>query len=211
MCVIIHTAKKRLLKRSELTTAMNNNKSGFFLAELLPKGRRNMIRTLDMQKAIGFWEKIPDDSEVVMHFRVPSRGCTSESNVHGWEDSGILFCHNRTFHSLGGVMREENWAGTDSEYFFRRLFMPLYKSMGGRGVAYKDGKLCAPLDRMVRAVCGDYNKVMMVMPDNKVLHYGLWEGETDRDGFKASNRSYLPEPVRTGLLSRLRSWFTSRN
>jgi len=207
MCILIHTAKKNMLSKPELQQAMKKNSSGFFIAELLPKGKRNVLRTMSRYEAENFWEKIPDEANVVMHFRVPSRGGYSLENVHGWERDRILFGHNRTLFNLIPLMEEDKWTKTDSEYFFRKMFIPLYSKLGGHGRAYKDGKMCPMLDHFVRAVCGDYNKFMFVMPDNAVLKFGDWEGNDEsRPGFFASNMSYKDMDNST-FFGRIKDWF----
>jgi hypothetical protein len=212
MCILIHTAKKELLKRSELQEAMRNNSSGFFIAELLPNKRRTVLRTLSSLEAQHFWDGIPDSSEVVMHFRVPSRGATTIDNVHGWEKGGILFGHNKTLSNLFPSMDKDNWNGTDSEYFFRNVFMPVYKSFGKK--AYRNGYFNPAIDHMIRAICGDFNKFLFVMPDNKVLRYGKWEDEdATRPGFYASNASYKEKPEEKSdesqtFLQKLRTFFS---
>ena len=195
MCVIIHTKRKELLKKRELEEAMRSNSAGFFLAILKGDGTRRVLRTLDAKSAEDFWDSAPNDAEMVMHFRIPSRGDKNLENVHGWEEDGILFSHNMTLTVLDGVMRQDKWVNTDSEYFFRMVFMPLYRAFGA--AAYKDGRLCEPLDRVVRVVCGTSNRFCFVMPDNNALRYGDWVGDDPsrktpdgKPGFFASNMSY---------------------
>lgn len=195
MCVIIHTKRKELLKKRELAEAMRVNNAGFFLAALKPDGKREVLRTLDEKSATEFWENQPPDMEMVMHFRIPSRGDKNIGNVHGWEEDGILFCHNMTLTVLDGAMRRDKWTNTDSEYFFKMVFMPLYRAFGDK--AYENGQLCEPLDRVVRVICGGSNRFCFVMPDNNVLRYGDWTGNDPsrktpdgQPGFFASNTSY---------------------
>ena len=195
MCVIIHTKRKELLKKRELAEAMRTNSAGFFLAVLKEGGQRDVLRTMDEKEATKFWDDAPDDAEMVMHFRIPSRGDRGIQNVHGWEEDGILFSHNMTLSCLDDAMRKDDWKNTDSEYFFRMVFMPLYRAFGA--AAYKDGMLCEPLDRVTRIICGSGNRFCFVMPDNVVLKYGSWTGDDPsrktpdgQPGFFASNTSY---------------------
>jgi len=195
MCVIIHTKRKELLKKRELAEAMRANSAGFFLAVLKEGGKRDVLRTMDEKEATKFWDNAPNDAEMVMHFRIPSRGDCGIQNVHGWEENGILFSHNMTLSCLDDAMRKDDWKNTDSEYFFRMVFMPLYRAFGA--AAYKDGMLCEPLDRVTRIICGSGNRFCFVMPDNVVLRYGNWTGDDPlrktpdgNPGFFASNSSY---------------------
>ena len=194
MCILIHSRRKDLLKEKELRQAMRENSAGFFLVALYKDKPREVLRTLDEKEAIDFWKKIPDDVETAMHFRIPSRGQKSLDNVHGWEEDGILFGHNLTLCDLDDMMKRVKWEGTDSEFFFRKIFIPFYRGLGKD--AYKDGKFHPDLDNLVQFICGHRNRFMFVMPDNKVIRYGDWAGNDparkvgDEPGFFASNSSY---------------------
>ena len=194
MCVILHALKKKHVTKEEILQAMKANDAGFFMAALKPGGGRKSIRTLAQKEAVEFFDKeVGDDDAFVMHARIPSRGTKTLDNVHGWEEDGVMFAHNMTLSDLDDVMSEEKWNGTDSEFFFRKVFMPFYKTLGKD--AYRDGKFAEPLDRLVRIAVQGTNKFLFVMPDNGVLRYGNWVNEADRKegdeiAFWASNSSY---------------------
>ena len=193
MCVICAAAKKRHMKREEVLEAIRHNSAGFF-GFTVHDGARRTIRTLDDKAFMKFFDEVvEDDDPWVMHARIPSRGEKSLDNVHGWEEDGIIFCHNMTISSIDGMMRDAKWENTDSEFFFRHIFMPFYRGCGEK--AYEDGKFCQDLDNIVRYFCGTMNKFMFIMPDNRLVTYGGWVTEKDRleDGkpaFIASNASY---------------------
>lgn len=194
MCVILHALKKKHMRRPEIVEAMRANSSGFAMFALRPNGTRESIRTLDEKELLDFFDKkVKDDDEVAMHARIPSRGEKNLANVHGWEEDGVVFMHNMTITAIDDLMREDKWEGTDSEYFFRSMFMPLYRRWGSD--AYKDGKLDPYLDKMVRFFVGHSNKFLFIMPDNRVLRYGNWVSEPSRKegdqvAFFASNSTY---------------------
>lgn len=196
MCVILHGLRKRHVRRAEVEEAMRANGAGFWMAALRPDGTRDSIRTLDAAEALKFFDdRVGDEDAFVMHARIPSRGDKCLANVHGWEENGVVFAHNMTFTSLDGAMRDEKWDGTDSEFFFRRVFMPAYRALGAG--AYSGGRLHEYLDRLCRIFVGYSNKMLFLMPDNAVLRYGEWVEEKDRvEGgevaFHASNTSYRP-------------------
>lgn len=195
MCVICAAAKKRYMKRTEVVQAMKANSAGFF-GFTIHEGERRVIRTLDDKQFLGFFDSVGDDEPWIMHARIPSRGEKSLDNVHGWEEDGILFCHNMTLTTIDGMMTNAKWTKTDSEFFFRHVFIPFYRGCGKD--AYKDGAFCPDLDNLVRHFCGTSNKFLFIMPDNRLVTYGNWVEEADRkteDGkvaFIASNRSYVP-------------------
>lgn len=195
MCIICAAAKKRFMHREEVLESMRVNPAGFFMAALKPDGTRKTIRTLNDKEAIGFFdEMVKEDDTFVMHARIPSRGAKNIDNVHGWESDGILFMHNMTITDIDDMMKRVKWENTDSEFFFRKIFIPYYRGLGGE--AYKDGKFHPDLDNIVQHFVGYSNKFCFIMPDNKVIRYGNWVSEPDRkleDGtvaFYASNGGY---------------------
>ena len=139
MCIIAHTAKKKYMPRANVEQCMKSNSAGFFMAELRQDGTRRTIRTMSQEDALKFFDECSPDNGFVLHARIPSCGETSLDNVHGWEQDGIIFMHNMTLRELDGMMREDGWKKTDSEYFFRHIFMPLFNVFGKD--EYRDGKL----------------------------------------------------------------------
>lgn len=194
MCVILHAKKKKHLRKDELLQAMKANSAGFFMAAIHPSDHsRTIIRTLDDKELLKFFDKVNEDDEIVCHCRIPSRGEKNLENVHGWEEDGILFSHNMTISSIDAMMTRVKWDGTDSEFFFRRIFIPYYRGLGDE--AYKDGKLHEDLDNLVQFFAGTMNKFCFIMPDGNVLRYGTWVNEPDRKegddiAFWASNTTY---------------------
>lgn len=201
MCIICTAAKKRHIKREEVLESMRINSSGFFMAALRPDGTRDTIRTLDSNEAIRFFdEKVKDEDAFVMHARIPSRGLKSLANVHGWEADNILFMHNMTLSDLDSMMKKVKWEGTDSEFFFKKIFLPYYRGLGEE--AYKNGKFHEDLDNLIDHFCGYSNKFCFIMPDNRVIRYGTWVSEYDRKengevAFYASNSGYKVTSVTT--------------
>lgn len=193
MCVICCAAKKRHMKREEVLAAIRHNDSGFF-GFTVHDGARRTIRTLDDRQFVKFFDEVVEDDDMwVMHARIPSKGAKSLDNVHGWEEDGIIFCHNMTITSIDGMMRSAKWENTDSEFFFRHIFMPFYRGCGEK--AYEDGKFCQDLDNIVRHFCGTTNRFLFIMPDNRLVRYGDWITEKDRleggePAFWASNSTY---------------------
>lgn len=199
MCVILHGLSKSDMKKEEIKQAMVANKSGFFMARLYTKNgvhKRECIRTLAQNEILDFFDnKVEETDEVVLHARIPSYGGDGLHNVHGWEIDGIMFCHNMSIHAIDGFRNQyDEWkTKTDSEFFFTKLFIPYYRSLGEK--AYKNGKFHEDLDKFVTWMCGTTNKFLFIMPDNRVIRYGNWVTEADRKKgdeytFFASNSSY---------------------
>lgn len=195
MCIIAAAAKKRFMHRDEVIESMRVNSSGFFMAALKPDGTRKTIRTLDDKEALGFFDStVQEEDAFVMHARIPSRGAKNIENVHGWESDGILFMHNMTITDIDDMMKRIKWENTDSEFFFRKIFIPYYRGLGGE--AYKDKKFHPDIDNIIQHFVGYSNKFCFIMPDNNIIRYGTWVSEPDRkleDGtiaFYASNSGY---------------------
>lgn len=195
MCVILHAKNKKHMKRDEVVQAMKANSSGFFMIAI-NKDRKNLIRTLKEDELLKFFdETVKDTDEVVMHARIPSYGPLNLDNVHGWEEDNIYFCHNMSIRAADGFRDMfPDWKNkTDSEFFFKKMFIPYYRGLGKD--AYKDGKLHPDLDRFVKWMCGTTNKFCFIMPDGQVLRFGTWVTEPDRKegneiAFYASNTTY---------------------
>ena len=197
MCIIAHTAKKKYMPRANVEQCMKSNSAGFFMAELRQDGTRRTIRTMSQEDALKFFDECSPDNGFVLHARIPSCGETSLDNVHGWEQDGIIFMHNMTLRELDGMMREDGWKKTDSEYFFRHIFMPLFNVFGKD--AYRDGKLNPYIDKLVRFFAGSTNRFLFIMPDNVVLKYGTSGWTKDFGGnCEFSNQSYrIPSYTQT--------------
>lgn len=205
MCIIAHTAKKQHMPRANVEQCMKSNSAGFFMAELRPDGTRRTIRTMSQADALKFFDECSPDNGFVLHARIPSYGGTSLDNVHGWEQDGIVFMHNMTLRELDGMMKEDGWKRTDSEYFFRHVFMPLFNAFGKD--AYRDGKLNPYIDKLVRFFAGSTNRFLFIMPDNVVLKYGTSGWTKDFGGnCEFSNQSY-----RVPSYAPASSWGTSWN
>lgn len=186
MCIIAKGLKKDL-RRAEVERCMETNPAGFFIAVLKPSPEDDVfVRTLDRTRILAEYDRADPDDMIVTHSRIPSRGGLGANipDVHGWCEEGVRFCHNMTFSCLDAVMKHEKCEHmTDSEYFFRRIFMPLYRIEGRR--------VTQLVDRIVRAVAGANNKLLFIFPDNTVVTYGPF---TEDHGVLFSNESYKPAP-----------------
>lgn len=188
MCVIAKGARKDL-RADEIRQCMKSNGYGFFVAVLKknPAGNR-FVRTLDEEEAFKAYDAAEPDDTVVLHARIPSRGGHDKNlaDVHGWDsEEGIRFCHNGTVVSLDRVQKDDGCEKmTDSEYFFRRIFLPLYRAEGGKWTEL--------VDRIVKVVCAE-NRFLFIFPDNTVKTVGPF---IEDHGCVFSNRSYeVPKPV----------------
>ena len=188
MCVIAKGARKDF-RADEFRQCMKTNGYGFFVAVLRKEPAHNtFVRTLDEEEASKTYELAGPDDTVVLHARIPSRGGHEKNlaDVHGWvSEEGIRFCHNGTIVSLDEAQKAEGCAKmTDSEYFFRRIFLPLYRAEGSKWTEL--------VDRIVKVLCAE-NRFLFIFPDNTVRTVGSF---VEDHGCIFSNCSYrVPTPV----------------
>lgn len=155
-----------------------NNPDGFALAYYV-KGADgfDVFRTMNRDEFIAEYEAIKerhnkDDIGLFIHARISTHGSNKLENCHGWvdKDCGLGFAHN-------GILSIQNRDDmTDSETFFRDLFIPAF-SIGGWTAG----------DRAVNAVIGT-SKFVFINASGSIRYYGDYI--RDEDGCLYSNYTY---------------------
>lgn len=179
MCIIAYGIKKDI-GTQHFQNCLTNNPDGFFLAAFKRGSTQDkpeyFIRTLLKKEVVNLWNEIPKDYIVLLHARIKTHGSISEKNVHGWNGNGWYFCHN-------GVLSIKNKDDlTDSETFFRYLFLPAF---GERAIQENNDDI----DNMVSVVLGGSKFVFW--KKGKMLFYGDFQ-RPDKSKFAYfSNSSYL--------------------
>lgn len=125
MCVIAYGHKRRF-KDTWFDQCCEANPDGFFVARIKPGNHVSSIRTMDRKEARAFFDKADPPDLILLHARIKSVGPVCLDNVHGWKAKGVYFCHNGT---LSLTARDKM---TDSETFFRDIFLPIYEAYGRR-------------------------------------------------------------------------------
>lgn len=160
-------------------TMCENNPDGFALVWHHPKCGKQVYRTLKMFKFVEKFKEISnsydkEQTTLFIHARIKTHGTLRIENVHGWSsrEVGLTFAHNGI---LSVASRDDL---TDSETFFRDIFIPAYL-YGGWDAG----------ERTVRAVIGTSKFVFM---DNRgnLIHFGNYI--TGDDGILYSNTTYQP-------------------
>lgn len=118
MCVIAY-GRKANFKTEWFQQCCEHNPDGFFVARV---NTGDYIRTLEYEEALAFFEASRKYDHVVLHARIKSVGPINADNIHGWQDSGLQFCHNGTL----SLNVQEGM--TDSETLFRNVIAPLYRA-----------------------------------------------------------------------------------
>lgn len=152
MCVIA-TGRKKDFELEWFKACCDHNPDGFFVSRV---NRRQSIRTLDKAAAISFFESSKPNDLIVLHARIKSVGPVNSDNVHGWESAGVQFCHNGTL----SIKARDTL--TDSETFFRDIFLPIYKSTNRR--------LTKPVIAAINAVIGTSR--FLVIRNKSVHRFG---------------------------------------
>lgn len=156
----------------------DNNPHGFSLIFQSGNQKPFIYRTLNQDKMMKKYVELinnhdANDTSVVIHTRIMTHGVVNVANCHGWKSDGLIFGHN-------GILSVEPRDGmTDSETFFRDLFIPAYRCGG-----WEMG------ERAISAIIGT-SKFFFMDNYGNIRHFGTYiEGD---DGILYSNSTYLPK------------------
>lgn len=131
MCVIVFKSKGADFPSKKVIEAcMKENPHGY-AAAWNQDGRLMTFRTMDARAMLARYDEIrrldPAVTAIVFHARIATHGSKSLPNCHCWtDDAGTLaFAHNGVLDNVGsrGDM-------TDSETFFRDIFLPVRNACG---------------------------------------------------------------------------------
>ena len=133
MCIIIGKPKGAALPPlSHIEKSWNSNSDGFGCL-WTHSGEIRSYKTMSKGNCISFYKSITGEKKwlnipMLFHFRFATHGSKCVSNCHAYHDdeNTVGFQHN-------GVLRFDVPIGmdiTDSEYFFRYMFLPSYKMNG---------------------------------------------------------------------------------
>jgi predicted glutamine amidotransferase len=180
MCIIIAKPKGvELPPVSHIESSWLGNPDGFGC--LWSNKKIKSYRTMDKRECMDFYKSLLAegdkwrDKPMIFHFRYATHGSKKLSNCHAYCDTEntIGFQHN-------GVLRFDVPRGmdiTDSEYFFKYLFMPSY---------LVNGKSIAAISHVVENLRGVSDKFAFINADEVYL-YGNFIEDT---GCYYSNGGY---------------------
>lgn len=181
MCIIL-TKPKGIKSPSwdSVVTSCDRNPDGFAVAWYKDGMECPTIkRTLDKKEFLEYMKPITEDDNIswIMHARIKSVGPITLDNCHCWRDesTGLIFCHNGTLsiQAHGGM--------TDSETFFRNLYIPAVNG-GGNGA------------HVVEAIIGS-SKFAFMKKDGSIVTYGNYVTDKDYPGVQFSNSTYKHIPA----------------
>ena len=176
MCIII--VKKLGVKFPPIENVKNacdNNPDGFAIAWATDKVVRN-YRTMNQKEFIKKCKEVFKNdyktTSCVIHARIATHGSVGLKNTHCWidESTALAFAHN-------GILSLSNRGDmTDSETFFRDIFLPIYKKYG-----WSQAELA------INACIGT-SKFAFIAADGEIHAYGNYN---ESKGVMYSNTSYL--------------------
>jgi predicted glutamine amidotransferase len=181
MCIIIgKPVGVKLPPIAHIEESFNSNPHGFGCMWEGKKGKVQTYRTMDFDKCIQFYKSLLGNAKIwqnvpmSFHFRLATHGSKKAENCHAYtdEDKTIGFQHNGILSYT--VPRDMDI--TDSEYFFRYLFLPVYE-MSERQMNF---------DHVIYNLKG-YSDKFSFIHEGKLILFGSF---TDDNGCYYSNSSY---------------------
>lgn len=176
MCIIVIKEKGIAFpSAATIKNCCDNNPDGFSMA-WSDNGEVQTFRTLDkaaFMRAYKYLYKHLDKKEsLIIHARIKTHGSVSLGNCHCWESSGVVFAHN-------GVLSIQNRGDlTDSETFFRDIFLPIWNG------SKHNWKEC---EKAINAVIGVSRFAFLDEKNGDIIHYGNFY---NRNGILYSNTSF---------------------
>lgn len=133
MCIICVKLKGKDFPSVERVENMcDNNNDGFAMSYYTPKGV-TIFKSLNKKDFMDKYKEVmqldKNTTSLIIHTRIKTHGTAKLSNCHCWRDkkTGLVFAHN-------GILSIKNRDDmTDSETFFRDIFIPIYKNLGWKG------------------------------------------------------------------------------
>lgn len=176
MCIIL--TKPKGIKSpswSSVVTSCKQNPDGFAVAwHREGMARPEVKRTLDQKEFLEYMKPITEDDAVswILHARIKSAGSIKLENCHCWRDEAtdLVFCHN------GTLSLKAHADMTDSETFFRHLYIPAVRGGGDA-------------DAVVEAVIGS-SKFAFMKKDGSIVTYGKYVTDAAYPGVQFSNSTY---------------------
>lgn len=178
MCVIcIKEMGNRFPSKKSIQNCVDSNPDGFAIM-WNEGGKVHNFKTLNEREFMSFYKKFVKehdhkDTACVIHARIKTHGSLKLSNCHCWTalEDAIGFAHN----GILSITNREDL--TDSETYFRDIFLPVYEWSG------HDWDVAG---RTINAIIGT-SKFAFLEGDGTIRHYGQY---IKHEGALYSNSSY---------------------
>lgn len=183
MCVImIKPSGSPFPPKEEIQNCCDANSDGFGAMWNTASHKVMVFKTMNKETFMAWYERFvkkhPISVSLVCHMRIATHGSKREENCHPWTDKQqtVGFAHN-------GVLQIKNRADmTDSETFFRDLWLPVYKSEGAEAA-----------DRVTEAIIGT-SRFAFLHGDGLTVRWGNWEEGSVKDVYY-SNSSWKKRTI----------------
>lgn len=125
MCIIIaKPAGVKLPPLSNIIEACTYNRDGYSFATV-ENGKIVTFRSLDLGEFISYYlTTATDAAPFLLHARIATHGTINKKNTHNFPalSGKLTFCHNGVISGINCLPGK-----TDSETFYRNIFVPLFK------------------------------------------------------------------------------------
>lgn len=184
MCIICIKTKGIDFPSVERVQNMcDNNGDGFAMCYYTNK-KVKIFKTLSKKEFMSKYDEVrkldKDKTSLIIHTRIKTHGTMKIENCHCWRDksTGFVFAHN-------GILSIANRDDmTDSETFFRDIFIPIYKSQGWEGAK-----------KAINAIISS-SKFAFMSKNGDIISFGKYiDGG---DGCFYSNSTYLKQTLHYG-------------
>lgn len=181
MCIIIAKPISVCLPPiNHIKESFKSNPDGFACMWTNKKGKIQDYKTMNILDCLSFYRQLLQDENkwketpMTFHFRLATHGSRGIQNCHAFMDDHktVGFQHN-------GILNfnvPESMDITDSEYFFKFLFIPLYKL----------NKNEMNFDHVIQNLKGSFDKFVFLQKD-KLYLFGMFHED---GGCFYSNRTY---------------------
>lgn len=129
MCIVVVSPKGQEWPSIEnIQNCVDSNPDGFAIA-WNENGEVKNYKTMGQKAIMKFYRNFIKTHDykttgMVFHARIATHGSLKLSNCHCWISDGMAFAHN-------GILSVKNRGDmTDSETFFRDIFIPIYRGKG---------------------------------------------------------------------------------
>ncbi len=125
MCIIaVKSCKAEWPSEEAIINCCDANRDGFAFA-WNEGNKTKTFRTMSQKKALNFYRTFVTEHDckqtsMIFHARWATHGTKTQKNTHCWKANNIAFAHNGIMHIYDNDLDK-----TDSEYFFRNVFMPM--------------------------------------------------------------------------------------
>lgn len=176
MCILVIKEKGvKFPTMKQVQACCDNNPDGFALS-YSQKGRIKTFKTMDKKEFLEYYKGVMElpykEVAMILHARIKTHGSVGIKNCHCWESDGMSFAHN-------GILSIKNREDlTDSETFFRDIFLPIWR----KGKSWENAELA------INAIIGS-SKFGFLERNGVIHHYGPFQKEK---GVLFSNSSYIP-------------------